>query len=228
MPLTTPTPRSRQRANMAQAYRARGKRNGNLWLVYSPKTQRDWTLTSDRKLIHWIHYLETNSNVISFDLAPDLTEERVDGSNQIAEVDAVVTLKDSSVEWHCIRSQDHDVADNLLTPSNAVAIQGIKYRIFTDKELSPHVSTSIRWLKAISYAASIRTRVYAHTEINVWEAIKKQKGGLVENLLIDLVGHEEQEVLGVLVRLSIAGKVWFDLSRSGYGPRTPWAIITQE
>jgi hypothetical protein len=45
---------SKQRTNVIRAYRSRGRANRNLWLVYSPKTDRGWILGSDRHLVHWI------------------------------------------------------------------------------------------------------------------------------------------------------------------------------
>ncbi|MET3139971.1 hypothetical protein AAKU61_004355 [Undibacterium sp. GrIS 1.2] len=71
MPKKTRSPKSLQRLRVFDAYRGRGHQNSNLWLVYSVKTQRDWILPSDRQLVHWIHYLETNPLVKWFDLAPE-------------------------------------------------------------------------------------------------------------------------------------------------------------
>lgn len=59
------------RKSIIGAYRARGKGKNNLWLVSSIKTNQDWILPSDRQLVHWLYYLETNQDAIDFDLAPE-------------------------------------------------------------------------------------------------------------------------------------------------------------
>lgn len=63
--------KSSLRQSVIGAYRARGRGNSNLWLVYSPKTDTDWLIPSDRQLVHWLYFLESNPEVRSFNLAPD-------------------------------------------------------------------------------------------------------------------------------------------------------------
>src|SRR3546814_8184392 len=47
--------------------RGRGQRNNNIFLDDSVKTEQDWVLHGDRHLVHWIYYLETDTEVKTFD-----------------------------------------------------------------------------------------------------------------------------------------------------------------
>jgi hypothetical protein len=62
---------SRQRARVLEAYRGRGHRNSNLWLVYSVKQDQDLLLHSDRSLVHWLTFLEGDPDVTGFAPIPD-------------------------------------------------------------------------------------------------------------------------------------------------------------
>src|SRR5690606_23397495 len=62
---------SRQRARVLEAYRGRGHRNSNLWLVYSVKQDQDLLLHSDRSMVHWLTFLESDPDVTGFAPIPD-------------------------------------------------------------------------------------------------------------------------------------------------------------
>ena len=67
----TPSLPSRQRARVLETYRSRGHRNSNLWLVYSVKRDDDLLLHSDRGLVHWLAFLETDPSIVGFRPATD-------------------------------------------------------------------------------------------------------------------------------------------------------------
>ncbi len=91
------SPRSTLRRLIPDAYRARGHRVNNLWLVYSPKTDRDWLLPSDRQLVHWLVFLESNPEVLSFDLAPKPIISHDSNAPRAIELDAIAIYRDR----HC-------------------------------------------------------------------------------------------------------------------------------
>jgi hypothetical protein len=160
MPGQTQSLRSKQRSNIFHAYRARGHKNNNLWLVHSVKINRDYILPSDRQLIHWIHYLETDRSVKMFDLMPkaviSIDAEEVRGT----ELDATVIYLNGDIEWHEVKSAESEKSpekSQLQAQASAANSAGVKYRVFTDQDLKPHVVTSVRWLKAIAYASVIQT-----------------------------------------------------------------------
>ncbi|HYD80316.1 MAG TPA: hypothetical protein VEC06_10945 [Paucimonas sp.] len=157
------SPRSKQRLHIFDSYRGRGHRNNNLFLVYSIKTNRDWILPSDRQFVHWIHFLETNHQVKTFDLAPELVVSTDDKEVRGTELDAEVVLRDGTKEWHEVKSAESEIEtarSQLLAQAAASSKEGVKYRVYTDRDLRPHVATSIRWLRAIAFAATLRDAPY--------------------------------------------------------------------
>lgn len=81
--------KSSVRKKVRAAYRSRGQGNSNLWLVYSAKTGSDWILPSDRQLVHWASFLEANSDVRTFDLAPEPILSEDENEARATELDAV-------------------------------------------------------------------------------------------------------------------------------------------
>lgn len=61
-------------------------------------------LPSDRQLIHWLYYLETNHEVTSFDLAPEPILSKDDNETRATELDAIVTKRDGTIEWHEVKA----------------------------------------------------------------------------------------------------------------------------
>lgn len=98
------SPRSKLRRSIPDIYRARGHRVNNLWLVYSPKTDRDWLLPSDRQLVHWLVFLESDRDVLSFDLAPDPVISHDEIESRATELDAIAIYRDRHVEWHEVKA----------------------------------------------------------------------------------------------------------------------------
>src|ERR1700761_2010929 len=136
---------SRQRANVLQAYRSRGRMNRNLWLVYSQKTNRDWILRSDRHLVHWVLSLETDPEVQTFQLEPSspISSATKDVS---ADADAFVVRSDGTREHHKLllgRPQE-PTAGAQSHPENEDALP---VRVFTEADLSSRGAEAMRWLK---------------------------------------------------------------------------------
>ena len=194
------SPKSQQRQRILDAYRNRGRSSNNLFLVYSVKTDRDWILPSSRQFIHWIHFLEVNANVKSFNLSPDLVisidEKEVRGT----ELDAEVINMDGKIEWHEVKSEESErenARSQLLAQAAASSKHGgVEYKIFTDKDLKPHVESSKHWLKVISYAAAIRSMQHTREVASLVIVLEQQKKGTVNEILrsISAYGWDQARV----------------------------------
>jgi hypothetical protein len=215
-----------QRHTVMYEYRARGHADNNLWLVYSPKTDRDWILPSDRQLVHWIHYLETCPEVKTFNLTPPPVVGN-DGTRQrMTQPDAEVIYIDGRVEWHEVKADKGDLESSQLRAQKSAADEaGRTYRAFSDEDLVPHVRTSVRWLKAIAYAAALRGREYVPQHLAVLAHLRRHHNGTVHRMLADLTGHERPVLMGLFVKLAIDGHIALDLTRQGFGPGTAWTWL---
>jgi hypothetical protein len=219
--------RAKQRENVKHAYNARGHQNNNLWLIYSVKTNRDWILPSDRQLVHWLHYLETNKDVRTFDLAPEAVVGNDGHKERVTEIDALVTCTDGTIEWHEVKADPADSTSQITAQRDAASRAGHIHRLFTDKELKPHVKTAMRWFKAICFAAAIRNHECNPARLALLAYVNWKRRGFINDILADLNSHEPPIIYGVLVRLTIEGLIDLDLTVTSFGPRTPWAVAAR-
>lgn len=219
--------RARQRQSIHSAYRARGHRNNNLWLVYSVKTDRDWLLPSDRQLVHWICTLEANPQVRTFDLAPEQIQSYDARENRATELDSIVYFTDGHIEWHEVKAgeaiNNADYRSQLQAQAAAAQQQGMIYRVFSDAELQPQATLAVRWLSALGYAAALRDQLATPTLVAVQSVILARKQGTIAEVLSDLSMHDEMTVMGVLVRIALHNGITLDLSTRSFGRSTRWA-----
>lgn len=212
------SPKSRQRQRVFDAYRGRGHRNTNLWLVYSVKTDRDWIVNNDRRLVHWLIFLESNPAVKWFDLDPNR-----DGEAGMVGTDAdcvEVHRVDGGKEWHRVVV---GAARDLPDMTAAVISTAAPMReVFSDAELKPHVRRAMRWLKAIGYAGVIRNEKHTPVVVALLAVLRSRTTGNVSEIIDDLHGFEQPVVLGILVRLAISGHVRLDLQSCSFSPSTNW------
>lgn len=220
------TLKSSLRKTVMEAYRARGRNQSNLWLVYSVKTNSDWILPSDRQLIHWLSFLETAPDVLSFDLAPDpiLSEDK--NETRATELDAIVTLKGGLIEWHEVKAgedrNDPDHESQKIAQQNAASQVHAVYKRFNDIDLKPKVRVALRWLKAIGYAEAIRDEECVQCRTSLVMMMKKNGQGNIQNILNELNCYDPSVVQGVLVRLAISGVVRLNLEKATFGLLTSW------
>jgi hypothetical protein len=223
---SSPSPRARQRQSIQKMYRARGRQNHNLWLVYSVKTDRDWVLSSDSELIHWVCNLEAESTVRSFDLTPEAVHAFDANEPRSTELDAVVDYENGRREWHEIKAGtllDTEPARSQFQAQSAAAHQrGIIYRRFTAAELKPLAPLAVRWLNAIAFAAAIRDLSLAPTTLALLQTLRRLQEGEVNDLLIALALHDRMAVAGLLIRLTLQRSVALDLSEREFGLTTAW------
>jgi hypothetical protein len=133
---------SKQRTNVLRAYRSRGRANRNLWLVYSPKTDRDWILGSDRHLVHWIFFLETNPDVRSFEIEPSNETPRIGESQPVLDADAAVVLANGTREYHKLSSLTSAQSDGMTCGGDESSLPTV--RVFTESDLQPRSEEALR------------------------------------------------------------------------------------
>lgn len=214
------TPQSKQRARVFDAYRGRGRRTNQLWLVYSVKTNRDWIWASDRQLVHWLVFLEANPSVLTF----DFPEPSMEGFRNESIVD--VQLSDGSRERHTVFSDIVSFdSDNSFVARNGISSSAVKQKFFCDTELKPLVPLAMRWHKALCFAAVLRDQEQLSSRIALVSAIKARGSGIVRDLLADIQNFDEALVLGMLVRIAIEGFVTLNLTDQGFCYATPWQLV---
>lgn len=221
----SPSPRASLRHSIPAAYRARGRKVNNLWLVYSVKTDRDWLLRSDRQLVHWLYFLETDPQVISFDLAPEPALPHDDNAVIATELDAIAVFRDRHVEWHEIKAGNRP---QIPAQENIARKAGAQYRIITDTEqLIPNSRVAMRWMKALGFAAAIRGQEQNSCRIALASCLNSLKSGHIRTLISELEGFDPAVVLGMFVRLAISGTIHVDLVEQSFGLSTRWKLNEQ-
>ncbi len=223
------SPKSAARGSLLSTYRARGHRVANLWLVYSVKTNRDWVLSSDRRLVHWLYYLETNPSIASFDLDPDhVVSPGIAGANDI-KPDAIAVYENGNIEWHVVKANkllrsQQETPIYSITPEKVVA-----YRRFDDDDFEgTPARVALRWLKPIAYAEVIRDEECIPHRTALIAYCSDRRSGTIAPLLSDLRMFDTPTLLGVFTRLVINGALTLDLHSAPFGPRTRWSYDARD
>lgn len=214
----SPSPKSKQRVRVFDSYRGRGHRNNNLWLVYSVKTGQDYIFSNDRRLVHWINFLEIDPNVASFEppvkddniLSPDLGVMHV-------------RFRDGHEEVHIVHSEKK--ASNLgaiLPQIHGLWTSNPTVHYFCDEQLKPVVCLAIRWLKAISYATAIRNQDHTHVSIALIPYLRNCKRGILNDIFSTLNDFDIPVICGLLIRLVSKGNLILDLRSKGLCQNTEW------
>ncbi len=205
---------SRQRARVLDAYRGRGHRNGNLWLVYSVKENRDFILHSDRSLVHWLAFLESDPCVVSFREIGDVLAAQHD----------LATSSTMIVQYRSGLEEIHLVAKEL--PQTLEIDTGIgvaRLRGISEEEIRSQAQVAIRWLKALSYATVFRQQDLTTIGNLFTPTLLTLRNGTVGDLLSEFSDVDHATAYAVLVRAAIFGQITMDLKLQGLSPKTPWA-----
>lgn len=181
-------------------------------------------MPSDRHLVHWIHYLETDPEVHGF----TFTSEGNSADSRLCLVDVLL----SSGTWvrHQLGQKRAEQSDHALEPQNEHPADNpspTDIRVFTDEDLRPFVKTSLRWLKAIAFASALRDQEYTHQTLLLLECFRQQANGNVGQVLAkaEVCEQEPAVILGLIVRLCIKGHIRLDLTANGFGYHTPWILL---
>lgn len=221
------TLKSQLRQTVIDAYRARGHGPSNLWLVTSVKTNQDWLLPSDRQLIHWIACLEINSDVIDFDLAPEVILSQDSNEQKATQLDAIVTYKDHRIAWHEVKAgrnkQDPNNRSQFLAQAAAASKEHVQYRIFNDRDLKPLTKMALRWIKPLAFANALCGQEHSHCRALLVTYFKQHESGNIGQIMHALSEHDQAIVLGMVSRLAFQGVITLDLSKYSFGLLSPWS-----
>lgn len=213
--------RSRQRLRVFDAYRGRGRRTNPLWLIYSVKTNRDWIFSSDRQLVHWLVFLESNPAVKTFDVSEDVNLQGIQSC-------VLVHLVDGTKQTHFVisgnpsdaardRLQERQITDGIVEPRD--------YRIYSDVELKPVVPLAMRWHKALAFAAALRDQEHAHVRLSLVQYLRSTGSGTVGSVIDAMPEFEQSLLLGILVRVAVEAHVSLNLTELRFCYATPWNYI---
>jgi hypothetical protein len=214
---------SRQRSHVLRAYRSRGRANRNIWLVYSLKTNRDWILASDRHLVHWLLFLETNPDVHSFVIDPTdgVPEGLTDGRSRA--VDALAVLADGKREYHRLLFSTVDDDSQARPSGETLAASAELVRVFAEADLHPRGAEAMRWLKVIGYCAAIRDERQSEATLAAVTIMRGLGRGKVVDATDRMADFDSQIALGVISRMAVLGDITLDLSASGFTMASRWA-----
>lgn len=219
------SPKSSLRKSIRDINRSRGHSNNNLWEDYSVKTERDWVFPSDRQFIHWLYFLESNPEVVNFDLAPGVVISSDDNEVRGTELDAIAVFRDGHIEWHEVKAGTELLeSDNsqFIAQRKAASAANARYVIFNDSQLRPASKVAMRWLNALGYAKAIRGETHTPCQTAIIEYALGTKAGTVGALVKALAEHDPAVLLGVFVRMAIRGVIDLRLDEMTFGYRTRW------
>lgn len=218
------SPKARARGGVRDAFRSRGRSNTNLWLVFSPKTEKDWLVCGDHHLVHWLT-IEGNPLIRSFDLTPeDLTVTSAEYESDTVNLDATVIRENGIIEWHQLSSASSEAQPKIQERCKEFAQKSNAHFVQIDKKsLSASMTVSMRLLGAISYAAAIRDEKCTALTATLSAFIHELRSGTVGQLLETFNLHDEMRTAGVLVRLAARGVITLDLSSKPFGRRSVWS-----
>lgn len=204
---------SRQRARVLDAYRGRGHRNSNLWLVYSVKEDQDLLLHSDRSLVHWLAFLESDPSVAGFRPIPD----ELSAVLKVAPAAAMILeRKDRQLEVHTLADQSPELA-TIETCAGPAAV-----RVIAPGELQARARLAARWLKAVGYAGLYRYKDLTPVTNQLTPAFMRRWRGTVNELVDDLAGLDRAAIFAGVVKAAIGGHIELDLSSHGLCGTSGW------
>jgi hypothetical protein len=217
---------SKRRVGVLQTYRSLSKSHKNCWLVYSIKTDRDWILTGDMELIYWASFLESHRDVSTFHIC---SAESDNGRKLVGDSmngHAIVTLQNGTTELHQLASEKTSECDELSHADSTV--DKLSVRHISENDLRLLAPRSVRWLKAIAFAAALRDQQHIPAAVAVANTLWSLRQGVVGNILAETVRFDSATVLGLIARSAIKGDILLDLSIAGYTPQSPWKLRDDE
>ncbi|WP_155623295.1 MULTISPECIES: hypothetical protein [Burkholderia cepacia complex] len=214
-----PTPSSQQRANVLRAYRYRGRRDRQLYLSYSVKTDRDCILPSNYRFLHWLLYLEADPNVIAFELRDDAA---VDNGPAIGwdDVHAWATMRDRRVVAHRIVADERAELDKVARSDEENTASNVRFILQSD--LREKANLAMRYAKVVCFAAALRGQRLDAPTILLSETARSTENGTVQQLLDAMPDVGEAIAKGLIARLAIKGWLSLDLSHRSFTQETRW------
>lgn len=209
----TPSLPSRQRARVLETYRSRGHRNSNLWLAYSVKQDQDLLLHSDRSLVHWLAFLETDPSVVGFrPITDELSAQLKVGPGAAT----ILERRGRGLEVHLLAGGQPTVT------AVETGVGPARVRAISAEELQAHARVALRWLKAIGYVGLFRFRDMTAVRNQLVPCIMRRVSGKVDDLVEDLPGFDRAALYAALVTAAIEGNVELDLTTHGLCGASRW------
>lgn len=218
---SNPTLSSKQRANVLRAYRYRGRRDQQLYLAYSVKTDRDWILPSNYRFLHWLLYLETDPDIITFELRDDSLTNKDDVSDW-GRIHAWATTRAHCIVGHQILSDEQAKAVKSESSVLALREDGREVRPILESELRKKASLAMRYAKIVCYAATLRGQRLDSPTVLMSGIARSKRDGSVREILESMPDVDGAVVKGLIARLAILGWLGLDLSRQGFTLETRW------
>lgn len=146
---------TRLRGKLAGSYGQRGHQNSALWYVYSPRTDKDWVLRSDRCFDHFV-LTEADPTVIDVNYSPGLDLPTL-GSVKFA---AIVQYNDGAIQWHHVAAEEaepnSEAASRLLLLGDAAEHSGAHLKCFSPEDLYQNEQRRWNWQRAIAWMTAAR------------------------------------------------------------------------
>jgi hypothetical protein len=148
------------RGKLTDAYAARGRSRSKLPYTYSPRMQCDVVL---RSLLEFAHFVlaESDPQITKIDYAPEKQIANVQDDVLGTIVDAVVELKDGTIEWREIKHSgklDKRSEHQLQAQAEAAYREGVRYCRFSEKEIFACPQRIDNWIEVIAWLTSVRDR----------------------------------------------------------------------
>ncbi|MDA7086232.1 hypothetical protein PH586_07545 [Pseudomonas sp. SA3-5] len=200
----------------------RGYHFGNLWSVYSLKTNQVIQLGSDRQLAHWLLYLEFSPSVVNFRFD---TSSKTLASNMLSKLDYhfEVMPVEGMPELHYLRTVGHSI--NYIEKVQSAALIKYKYIEFNDEDWLPQKEKILPLLKVSNFLNGGR-HVYISPQLNedaVGYVVKARKGAL-GGYLSSLCAFDSNLCLLVFCRMYSERKINVDFESNFFSRNTLWWI----
>lgn len=150
------------RGQLAEAYGARGHGRSNLWLVYSPKADRDFVLRSDLEFGHFL-WVESDPAIKRVDYAPAKRVASIAGDAFGTVVDAEIELQVGVHIWREVKSSTDLESDattranlQLLIELQAATELAARHEVVTEKDIYACPQRIHNWLRIVPWLAQAR------------------------------------------------------------------------
>lgn len=164
------------RGKLAAAYAARGHLTSKLAYVYSPRAKKDVVLASNLEFWHFV-LAESDSNICSADYNPDKEIVSVADDVHGTVLDAVIKLKDGTIEWREIKYSDDDqprTKHQWEAQAEAAHRSGAIYRRFTEKEIFSKPQRLSNWVEVIAWLSAVRDRPTLEYDLAVQRLLQER------------------------------------------------------
>lgn len=201
---------------------------GNLWKVYSAKCDKDFSLSSDRELAHWILYLEFNPSVLSFDLNPSPRSQDAAPGAKSTILDAEVICRGGGIEWHEIKEGSFDkktISTAQIDLQRELAVSaGANYVIFNDDDFLPRAYEIMPLLRfAACLSVGRNYFILPAVQLEVTDYFSKRISGTVGEYIDFFKPCSPDVLLYLLCKRFSLGKIDIAYKEAFFSKRTRWS-----